>query len=83
MLDELQLNITTTRYCENGNDFESIIDKLETPNFLGMFQSISHNCFHLLSNWCLKDGALSQSNKSLEVANQSESKLYETSQKLL
>ena len=45
MLDELQLNITTARYCENGNDFESIIDKLETPNFLGLFQSIGGTTF--------------------------------------
>ena len=37
MLDELQLSISTVSYCENDNDFGSIIDQLETSNFLVRF----------------------------------------------
>ena len=38
MLDELQLNTTIVHYCENENDFGSIIKKMETSNFLARFQ---------------------------------------------
>ena len=39
MLDELLLNITIVHYCENENDFGSIITKMDTPNFSVWFQN--------------------------------------------
>ena len=41
MLDELQLNTTIVHYCENENDFGSIIKKMETSNFLARFHFFS------------------------------------------
>ena len=39
MLDELLLNITIVHYCENENDFGSIITKMDTPNFSVRFRN--------------------------------------------
>ena len=38
MLDQLLENITIVHYCENENDFGSIITKMDTPNFSVRFQ---------------------------------------------
>ena len=59
MLDELQLSISTVSYCENDNDFGSIIDQLETSNFLARF----HRRFLFRKGQLLRDVYLERTHK--------------------